>query len=85
MAALFGLGAARAAIVHHTVEPPPGAGFGDGLMSALGKAVGYDGYCLFGVDPVTGLRSVMFSRDCFDMVTASTEIYDLSLRDAFRY
>jgi len=85
MAALFGLGAARAAIVHHTVEPPPGAGFGDGLMSALGKAVGYDGYCLFGVDPVTGLSSVMFSRDGLEVVTERLVRNETVERDANRY
>lgn len=39
-------------------------------MNAVALAVGFDGYCLFGVDPLTGLRSVMFSRDG---LKASTE------------
>ena len=29
-------------------------------MTAVGRAIGFDGYCLFGVDPLSGLRSVMF-------------------------
>jgi len=39
-------------------------------MNAVALAVDFDGYCLFGVDPLTGHRSVMFSRDG---LRASTE------------
>ena len=43
-------------------DPPPGALLADAAVEALGRVIGHDGYCLFGVDPATGLRSVMFSR-----------------------
>ena len=39
-------------------------------MAAVSLAIGFDGYCLFGVDPLTGIRSVMFSRYG---LTAATE------------
>jgi len=52
-------------------DPPPGALLADGAVRALGRVVGHDGYCLFGVDPATGLRSVMFSRHG---LTAPTEV-----------
>ncbi len=54
--------AARQEIARLLADPPPGALLADGAVRALGRVVGHDGYCLFGVDPATGLRSVMFSR-----------------------
>ncbi len=38
-------------------------------MGAVALAVGFDGYCLFGVDPLTQLRSVMFSRHGLEVST----------------
>jgi hypothetical protein len=35
-------------------DPPPGALLADGAVRALGRVVGHDGYCLFGVDPRPG-------------------------------
>jgi len=52
---------AREGVLAEVREPSPGPWFADGIMTALGRAVGFDGYCLFGVDPVTQLRTVMFS------------------------
>jgi DNA-binding CsgD family transcriptional regulator len=54
---------AREGVLAEVRAPSPGAWFADGVMTALGRAVGFDGYCLFGVDPLSQLRSVMFSRD----------------------
>jgi len=31
-------------------------------MDAVAEVVGHDGYCLFAVDPVSGIRTTMFSR-----------------------
>jgi DNA-binding CsgD family transcriptional regulator len=79
------LEAARDTLLHQITAPPEAAAFGDGVMSALEKAVGCDGYCLFGVDPISGLRSVMFSRDG---LTVSTErlVYNETVeRDVNRY
>ena len=56
------LEAARREIAGLLADPPPGALLADAAVEALGRVVGHDGYCLFGVDPATGLRSVMFSR-----------------------
>jgi DNA-binding CsgD family transcriptional regulator len=56
------LAAARAGILAQVREPLPGALFAEGAMTAFARAVGFDGYCLFGVDPLTGLRTMMFSR-----------------------
>lgn len=54
------LRAARAGVLEQVARPLPGAWFAEGAMTAVGRAIGFDGYCLFGVDPLSGLRSVMF-------------------------
>jgi DNA-binding CsgD family transcriptional regulator len=54
--------AARERVLEQALRPLPGAWFAEGVMDAVGGAVGFDGYCLFGVDPLSRLRSVMFSR-----------------------
>lgn len=54
--------AARERVLEQAVRPSPGHWFAEDVMSAVGRAVGFDGYCLFGVDPLTGIRSAMFSR-----------------------
>jgi DNA-binding CsgD family transcriptional regulator len=66
-------------------DPPPGAHLADAALAAFGRVVGHDGYCLFGVDPATGLRSVMFSRHG---LTAPTEVLlhnETVEQDANRY
>src|SRR4051794_26075045 len=66
-------------------EPPPGALLADRAVRAVGRVVGHDGYCLFGVDPTSGLRSVMFSHHG---LTAPTEVLvrnETVERDANRY
>ncbi|HSS66901.1 MAG TPA: LuxR C-terminal-related transcriptional regulator [Nocardioidaceae bacterium] len=76
---------AREGMLAEVHEPSPGPWFADGVMTALGRAVGFDGYCLFGVDPVTQLRSVMFS---INSLTSSAErLYDneTTVCDANRY
>jgi DNA-binding CsgD family transcriptional regulator len=65
-----GVAAARDGLLDVIRDPLPGASFADAAMDAVGLAIGFDGYCLFGVDPLTGLRSVMFSRHG---LTVSTE------------
>jgi DNA-binding CsgD family transcriptional regulator len=64
------LTAARTAILEQVAAPPPGAWFAESALKAVSGAVGFDGYCLFGVDPLTGLRSAMFARHG---ITAATE------------
>jgi DNA-binding CsgD family transcriptional regulator len=76
---------ARDGVLAEVREPSPGPWFAAGVMRALGRAVGFDGYCLFGVDPVSGLRSVMFSRD--SLTTPAERLYhnETVERDANRY
>ena len=64
---------------------PPGALLADGAVRALGRVVGHDGYCLFGVDPATGLRSVMFSRHGLTVPTEVLLHNETVDRDANRY
>jgi len=40
----------------------PGVQFAGAVGRSVNQAVGFDGYCLFAVDPLTGLRSAMFSE-----------------------
>src|SRR5688572_15522057 len=54
--------AARGEIQGLVADPPPGPWLVDAALTALGRVIGHDGYCLFGVDPASHLRSVMFSR-----------------------
>ena len=77
--------AARQEISGLIADPPPGGLLADAAIAALGELVGHDGYCLFGVDPVTGLRSVMFARHG---LTAPTEVLlhnETAEQDANRY
>jgi DNA-binding CsgD family transcriptional regulator len=66
-------------------EPSPGPWFADGVMTALGRAVGFDGYCLFGVDPVTQLRSVMFSINSLSAAAERLYHNETVDHDANRY
>src|SRR5690349_17480299 len=54
-------------------------------MAAVGKVIGFDGYCLLALDPVTGLRSSMFSRNGLDGVAAQLAHNETMERDANRY
>jgi DNA-binding CsgD family transcriptional regulator len=77
--------AARRSLLRQLNAPHAAGTFGDVVMSSVEKAVGCDGYCLFGVDPISNLRSVMFSRSG---LTASTErlVHNETVeRDANRY
>jgi DNA-binding CsgD family transcriptional regulator len=76
---------AREGVLAEVREPSPGPRFADGVMAALGRAVGYDGYCLFGVDPVSQLRSVMFSIN--SLSTSAVRLYrnETVDHDANRY
>jgi DNA-binding CsgD family transcriptional regulator len=77
--------AAREAVLAEVCEPSPGPWFADGVMSALSRAVGFDGYCLFGVDPVTSLRTVMFSRHGLTALTDRLVYNETVEHDANRY
>ena len=79
------LDGARREIARLLADPPPGALLADTAVRALGRVVGHDGYCLFGVDPDTGLRSVMFSRHGLTVPTEVLLHNETVDRDANRY
>jgi DNA-binding CsgD family transcriptional regulator len=54
--------AARELIVNTTEDAVPGQLFVDQLMRSIAGVVGFDGYCLFAVDPITGIRCAMYSQ-----------------------
>jgi DNA-binding CsgD family transcriptional regulator len=54
-------------------------------MTAFAHAVGFDGYCLFAVDPLTGLRTMMFSRHGLEVPTARLVHNETVEHDANRY
>jgi DNA-binding CsgD family transcriptional regulator len=76
---------ARREIAGLVADPPPGALLADAAVRALGRVIGHDGYCLFGVDPTTGLRSVMFSRHGLTVPTEVLLHNETVEHDANRY
>ena len=62
------LAAARAALDDQALHPAPGDEFAEIVMATVGGAVPHDGYCLLGLDPTSGLRSFLFSRNGLDGV-----------------
>jgi len=62
------LAAARSALDDQALHPAPGDEFAEIVMATVGGAVPYDGYCLLGLDPTSGLRSFLFSRNGLDGV-----------------
>jgi DNA-binding CsgD family transcriptional regulator len=77
--------ATRSRIREQQRTPAPGALFADDVMTSLGRAVGFDGYCLFGVDPATQIRSVMFSRHGLSTATERLVHNETVEHDANRY
>lgn len=59
--------------------------FADGLGSAVHRIVPFDGYCLFGVDPRSGLRTFMYGRDSLDGVAARLAHNETHEHDVNRY
>jgi DNA-binding CsgD family transcriptional regulator len=49
------------------------------------RLVPFDGYCLFGVDPQSGLRTFMYGRDSLDGVAARLAHNETYERDVNRY
>ena len=79
------LRAARAGVLEQVARPLPGAWFAEGAMTSVGRAIGFDGYCLFGVDPLSGLRSVMFSKHGLEVPTARLVRNETVEHDLNRY
>jgi DNA-binding CsgD family transcriptional regulator len=59
--------------------------FADGLGSAVHRLVPFDGYCLFGIDPASGLRTFMYGRDSLDGVAARLAHNETHEHDVNRY
>jgi len=57
---------ARAALAEEARRPVSGADFAEHVMTAVRRAVPFDGYCLLGLDPCSGMRSFLFSRNGLD-------------------
>jgi DNA-binding CsgD family transcriptional regulator len=54
--------AARELIANTAGETLPGQLFADQVVRSVAGVVGFDGYCLFAVDPITGIRCAMYSQ-----------------------
>lgn len=57
---------ARQSLFEQVRDLEPGARFAEEAADAVASAIGFDGWCLFAVDPLTGIRTVMFSRDALE-------------------
>jgi len=62
------LAAARATLIDQAHTPALGDEFAEVVMGAVRGIVPFDGYCLLGLDPFSGLRSFNFSRNGLDRV-----------------
>lgn len=76
---------ARAELVEQACRPAPGDAFGEQVMGAVKRLVPFDGYCLIGLDPCTGLRTFMFSRNGLDGMAARLAVNEVVERDVNRY
>ena len=59
--------------------------FADAVMAALSGSVPFDGYCLFGTDPLSGVRTFMYSRHGLDGVAEQLTYNEFVEVDANRY
>lgn len=76
---------ARAELIEQARRPAPGDAFGEQVLSAVRRMVPFDGYCLIGLDPCTGMRSFMFSRNGLDGMAARLAMNEAVEHDAHRY
>ncbi|TDW89784.1 DNA-binding CsgD family transcriptional regulator [Kribbella pratensis] len=77
--------AARRTILASARDESRGLPFADGVMRAVNQAVGFDGYCLFAVDPVTGLRCAMYAEHGLVVPTERLVFNETVERDFNRY
>ncbi len=77
--------AARELIAATVHEELPGLPFADSVMRSVNGVVGFDGYYLFGVDPITGLRSAMFSEHGLAVPASRLVHNEMVERDVNRY
>lgn len=79
------LSRARAALLEQARQPAEGDGFGESVIAAVRRVVPCDGYCLIGLDPHSGMRSFMFSRNGLDDVARRLAYNEVVETDANRY
>jgi DNA-binding CsgD family transcriptional regulator len=53
----------RSSIVRLAVQPVPAAEFGSAISAAVRQLLPFDGWCLIGLDPDTGLRTFQLSQN----------------------
>lgn len=76
----------RARIARLAVEPGPPAGFGLAISTAVRQLLPFDGWCLIGLDPHSGLRTFQLSQN--GTVSSCTETLarnETSMRDVNLY
>jgi DNA-binding CsgD family transcriptional regulator len=77
--------AARRTILASARDESRGPPFADAVMRAVNQAVGFDGYCLFAVDPVTGLRCAMYAEHGLVVPTERLVVNETVEHDFNRY
>lgn len=63
----------------------PGTPFADEVMRAVNSAVGFDGYYLFAVDPITQLRCAMYAENGLQVATRRLILNETVEQDFNRY
>ncbi len=76
---------ARAELFGQVRDPTAGAWFAEAAMSAVARVIGFDGWCLFAVDPLTGIRTVMFSHHALQCAQERMVYNETVEQDAHRY
>lgn len=61
------------------------AEFADAVMDTVSDLVPFDGYCLFGMDPLSGVRTFMYSRHGLDGLAEQLTYNEFVELDANRY
>lgn len=79
------MGASVRAARRSIAEYAQGSPFADTVMRSVDSAVGFDGYCLFAVDPITGLRCAMYSENALKTPTWRLVLNETVEQDYNRY
>jgi len=74
-----------ACTVAHAGGRASDADFADETLASVATVLPHDGYCIFGVDPASGLRSFNLSRNGLDGVSGRLAYNETRERDVNRY
>lgn len=77
--------AARQLIADSVPAALPGLPFAEEVMRSVNSAVGFDGYYLFAVDPITQLRCTMYSENGLRVATRRLILNETVEQDFNRY